>query len=137
MNTIPVRRHCIGVVKASGMTSHIQQGIEPSKLKSCPGWAHGNSDYCFLHDPSISKQQRREIAVKGGHAGRGRRRFNLRTPKGIQRCSTLALNSIFNQLWEPGDPTLELKLIRALTGLIRASFATIHLQGRLDRARRA
>jgi len=92
MKSIPVRRHCIGVVRVTSKSAHIN-GNNP---QPCPGWAHKGSEYCFLHDPTIPKQRRSEIAAKGGHAGKGKRRFNLKTPRSIERCISLSLNQIFS-----------------------------------------
>lgn len=101
--------------------------------KACPGYRYTNSRYCYPHDPAISRTERRANAARGGHAGRGKRRFNLRTPKGVERCISLTLNGIFNRIWEPLDPEMDLRLAKAMTSLIRASILAIDLRKDYER----
>lgn len=101
--------------------------------KACPGYKHRNSDYCYPHDPAISRRQRQANAVKGGHAGLGKRRFNLKSPKSAHRCINLTLNGIFNRMREPNDPAMELKLTKALIALVRVWVRTYDLRKLLDK----
>jgi|SRR5579862_2117809 len=99
MNAVRVRRHCAGIVRLGEMTS-APAANEP---KPCPGWAHGNSPYCYPHDPAITQEERRANAIKGGHAGLGKRRIKLGTARGFNHTFALAWNALLNR----GDRTGE------------------------------
>lgn len=101
---MPGNKHCLAVVKGN----------------PCPGYRHGLSSYCYPHDPSVTPEQRRANAAKGGRAGRGKRRIQLRNSNNALRCAGLMLNGILNRMDEEPDIRLQLRLTRALTFLIRA-----------------
>jgi hypothetical protein len=99
MNAIRVRRHCMGIVRQGSKDSD----MSPYTPRPCPGWAHGQSEYCYPHDPAITQEERRSNAVRGGHAGRGKRRIKLGTAQGFKTTMALAWNALLNR----GDRTSE------------------------------
>jgi hypothetical protein len=114
MKRIGARRHCVGVVCHQDMTS----GIEATQPKPCPGWAHGDSRYCYPHDPAITPEERRANAVRGGHAGLGKRRIKLGTGRGFHHALALAWNALLNrgdraaEDWDERVLTLLCSLVR-------------------------
>jgi hypothetical protein len=117
MKTIGVREHCVALLKHHDRVS----SSTGDTSRRCPGWPWRGSRYCYCHDPSITKEQRRANAVKGGQAGRGKRRFRLGTPGGIKRALALAWNAFcaVDRTSEDGDERALLLLIR----LVRAQVA--------------
>jgi hypothetical protein len=124
---VRARRHCIGVVLpklsksalTGPMPSHTERSITPIP---CPGWAHGSSEYCFLHDPAITKQQRRLIAASGGNAGRGRRRIKVQSLESAVAVAENALSVLFTKL-DAGadfDPKVLFKIVHCITQLVIA-----------------
>ncbi len=104
MDSVAAGRHCIAVVKG----------------KACPGYRHGlTSSYCYPHDPTISAEERRANAAKGGHAGRGKRRIRIGDRDGALRFVSLTLNALFNRMDGDTDRSLDVRLTRALTVLMR------------------
>lgn len=118
MSAIAGRRHCI----ASTKPKPLDPGLEGDYLqpRPCPGWAHGSSEYCFPHDPAIPREAKRAYGAAGGRAGRGRRKVQLRDSRGVLRVASLMLNGIVNRMHSESDTSLDLRLTRALTALVRA-----------------
>lgn len=110
-----LHRHCIGVINSSS----IQGVVKVNGIRPCPGWAHKGSDYCFLHDPTVSRQRRSEIAALGGSAGKGKRRLRLSSPGHVYRQLARTLNSLLNKEVPKGDLTSEIAVIRCLISFIR------------------
>lgn len=43
--------------------------IKPDGTK-CEAWAMSNSEFCYLHNPEISNEEKREIQSRGGQANK-------------------------------------------------------------------
>lgn len=117
------RRRCKAVVKPKDGPSKRNGGIPGGR--PCPGWAHRGSDYCFPHDPTITREARRAYGAAGGRAGRGKPRANLRTPRGLARAAERLLNAVLGRL-EGGAP--DLSALDSLTRLLRAQLANLRAE---------
>jgi hypothetical protein len=38
--------------------------------ETCEAWAMGDSDYCYLHNPEITDEAKREAQIRGGKANK-------------------------------------------------------------------
>jgi hypothetical protein len=120
------RRRCAGVLK--------RVANEPNKQPlNCPGWAHKGSQYCFLHDPQVTREERRAIAAKGGRAGLGTIRRRFKRPEDVLPALGRSINALEMMAAMDPDPQFEFKLCRAVAAIMR-----IHLRGlELSRVREA
>ena len=101
--------------------------------ESCEAWAMSEGDYCYLHNPDISDEAKREAQAKGGKANKifildPQPPLDTETAKGVVNLLGDTINKV-------RAGTLDLKIancIGYLSGHLIKAIETAELERRVD-----